>query len=227
MLPSERLRLNASKSESLPVRGDAAGVPPEGGPRQRPLTSYPGGPGRSRRLRTRPPKLAAGSCERNPLRRSRGTPDHLQTTWVWNGVSCPVEQPLRCDLLKLNLPFRGICPHRRRASLPAVDFPEVPARGERACRGLGRTPRRSGPRREGEEAVVGRGSEADDGDGSDRGSGVSQTRNRCCPGSMARWQAPARPASGARKSSQLSAADSTGHSAQRTCDGGYGQGLPE
>ena len=35
MLPSERLRLNASKSESLPMRGDAAGVPPEGGPLQR------------------------------------------------------------------------------------------------------------------------------------------------------------------------------------------------
>ena len=154
MLPSERLRLNASKSESLPVRGDAAGVPPEGGPRQRPLTSYPGGPGRSRRLRTRPPKLAAGSCERNPLRRSRGTPDHLQTTWVWNGVSCPVEQPLRCDLLKLNLPFRGICPHRRRASLPAV-FSSGGARGKGPA-GLGRT---ADGRVRGEEAVVGRGRE--------------------------------------------------------------------
>ena len=40
MLPSERLRLNASKSESLPVRGDAAGVPPEGGPRQRPAAIH-------------------------------------------------------------------------------------------------------------------------------------------------------------------------------------------
>ena len=39
-----------------------------------------------------------------------GAPDHSQTTWVWIGVSCPVEQPLRCDLLKLNLSIRGICP---------------------------------------------------------------------------------------------------------------------
>ena len=70
MLPSERLRLNASKSESLPVRGDAAGVPPEGGPRQRLAASrYRGGPGRSRRLRRRSPKPAAGSSARNPIRR--------------------------------------------------------------------------------------------------------------------------------------------------------------
>ena len=45
MLPSERLRLNASKSESLPVRGDAAGVPPEGGPRQRLAATFPWGAG--------------------------------------------------------------------------------------------------------------------------------------------------------------------------------------
>ena len=32
-------------------------------------------------------------------------------------MSCPVEQPLRCDLLKLNLSIRGICPRRRRANL--------------------------------------------------------------------------------------------------------------
>ena len=40
----------------------------------------------------------------------KGAQNHLQTTWVWIEVSCPVEQPLRCDLLKLILSIRGICP---------------------------------------------------------------------------------------------------------------------
>ena len=69
MLPSERLRLNASKSESLPVRGDAAGVPPEGGPRQRPFRKNPVR-GRADPADSPPPaaspKTAAGSSERNP-----------------------------------------------------------------------------------------------------------------------------------------------------------------
>ena len=42
-------------------------------------------------------------------------------------MSCPVEQPLRCDLLKLNLSIRGICPHRRRASL-SLENPGQPDR---------------------------------------------------------------------------------------------------
>ena len=40
----------------------------------------------------------------------KGAQNHLQTTWVWIEVSYPVEQPLRCDLLKLILSIRGICP---------------------------------------------------------------------------------------------------------------------
>ena len=63
MLPSERLRLNASKSESLPVRGDAAGVPPEGGPRQRPRTPFlPWGAGPT------PPTPPAARRGREPRR---------------------------------------------------------------------------------------------------------------------------------------------------------------
>ena len=63
MLPSERLRLNACKSESLPVRGDAAGVPPEGGPRQRPRTPFlPWGAGPT------PPTPPAARRGREPRR---------------------------------------------------------------------------------------------------------------------------------------------------------------
>ena len=60
-LPSGRLRLNASKSESRPASGDAAGVPPAGGPRQR--TPPPRGKGR-------PP--APSPRARRPPGRSRG-----------------------------------------------------------------------------------------------------------------------------------------------------------
>ena len=45
-----------------------------------------------------------------------GAPNHLQTTWVWIGVSYLAEQPLRCDLLKVSLQDPPICPLTGRAS---------------------------------------------------------------------------------------------------------------
>ena len=39
-----------------------------------------------------------------------GAPNHLQTTWVWIGVSYLAEQLLRCDLLKVSLQDPQICP---------------------------------------------------------------------------------------------------------------------
>ena len=45
-----------------------------------------------------------------------GAPNHLQTTWVWIGVSYLAEQPLRCDLLKVSLQDPPICPRPGRAS---------------------------------------------------------------------------------------------------------------
>ena len=45
-----------------------------------------------------------------------GAPNHLQTTWVWIGVSYLAEQPPRCDLLKVSLQDPPICPQRGRAS---------------------------------------------------------------------------------------------------------------
>ena len=49
----------------------------------------------------------------------KGAQNHLQTTWVWIEVSYPVEQPLRCDLLKLILSIRGICPLLWTGEFPA------------------------------------------------------------------------------------------------------------
>lgn len=47
----------------------------------------------------------------------KGAPNHLQTTWVWIGVSYLAEQPLRCDLLKVSLQDPLDSPATRRASL--------------------------------------------------------------------------------------------------------------
>ena len=77
MLPSERLRLNASKSESLPMRGDAAGVPPEGGPRQRlPVFAMGGRADPADSANGRPSRRPGAPCGTHSAV-SRGTPDHL------------------------------------------------------------------------------------------------------------------------------------------------------
>ena len=79
MLPSERLRLNASKSESLPVRGDAAGVPPEGGPRKR-LAGDPlpvGGRADPADSSAGRPSWRPGALRGIPSAVSNGTPNHL------------------------------------------------------------------------------------------------------------------------------------------------------
>lgn len=63
----------------------------------------------------------------------KGAPDHLQTTWVWIGVSYLAEQPLCCDLLKVSLHDPLDSPATGRAS-------QTVRKRERAAAGCMRKP---------------------------------------------------------------------------------------